>query len=252
MFIIGITGGIGCGKSTVADLCRQAGLPVIDADEVSRAVTEAGGSAMPAILDQFGSGVVRADGGLDRAQMAKRAFSDKRLLDQLSRIVHREVIAEISRQVEQLRQKKAKAVVLDVPIPVKEGFLDLCDQVWVVWAAETVRIERLHDRGMSEAEARRRMAMQMTFNEYSALADQIIQNDADYASLVQQVGRLLANELGARGIRLKALSASSGEFAANRSDDACPEGSQPLPPDPAGRVATNPNRNNDQEDMTTG
>ncbi len=203
MFIIGVTGGIGCGKSTVAAICQQAGLPVIDADVVSRQVTAAGGCAIPAVLEAFGAGIIQNDGALNREKMAALVFNDRRALDRLSRIVHQEVIAEMARQVAQLRQKNAKVVVLDVPIPVKEGFLDICDQVWVVWANDTVRLERLKQRGMDEAEARRRIAMQMSFAEYSAIATQIIQNDADQESLVQQVGKLLAKELGDRGIRFQ-------------------------------------------------
>jgi dephospho-CoA kinase len=207
MFIIGITGGIGCGKSTVADLCRRAGQPHNESVEVYRTVTAAGGSAMPAVVSQFGEDILRPDGGLDREKMAGKVFADRRVLDKLSRIVHAEVIAEMNRQVETLRQKKVKVVVLDVPIPVKQGFLDICDQVWVVWADDPIRIDRLRGRGMGEEEARRRMAMQMTFAEYSALADQVILNNADYPELVRAVNKLLQKELGDRGIRFQTLEA---------------------------------------------
>lgn len=205
MFIIGITGGIGCGKTTVANLCRQAGLPVIDADEISRQVTAPSGSAIEPIIARFGKQVIDSDGGLDRAKMARQVFNDRRTLDQLSAIVHQEVIAQIALQVERLNAKKAKVVVLDVPIPVKQGFLDTCDQVWVVWAEESVRIDRLRGRGVSEEEARRRMAMQMNQEEYEAIADHVIHNDHDYQVLIDQVETLLRQELGNRGIRYQSL-----------------------------------------------
>lgn len=205
MFIIGITGGIGCGKSTVAQLCRDAGLTVIDADEISRQVTAPGGTSIESIAAQFGKAVLGNDGGLDRAKMARQVFSDRRKLDQLSQIVHREVIAEMQRQVEQLRTKKAKAIVLDVPIPVRQGFLDTCDQVWVVWSDEQVRIDRLRGRGLVEDDVRRRMAMQMNREEYEAIADHMIDNNRDYAALVDQVESLLKQELGNRGIRFQSL-----------------------------------------------
>jgi dephospho-CoA kinase len=205
MFIIGITGGIGCGKSTVAQLCREAGLTVIDADEISRQVTAPGGSAIDPIIAQLGQAVLGKDGGLDRAKMARQVFADRRALDQLSQIVHREVIAEMQRQVEQLRAKKAKTVVLDVPIPVRQGFLDTCDQVWVVWSDEEIRIDRLRGRGLAEDDVRRRMAMQMNREEYEAIADHLIDNNKDYPALVEQVEGLLKQELGNRGIRFQSL-----------------------------------------------
>lgn len=209
MFLIGITGGIGCGKSTVAQLCREAGLPVLDADEISREVTLPGGAAIAAITEQFGRSVISADGGLDRTKMAKLAFADRKALDQLSQIVHREVIAEMGRRIESQRQKKTKALVLDVPIPVRQGFRDTVDQVWVVWADEHVRIDRLRGRGMSEDDARRRMAMQMTQAEYEEIADRIIDNSFDYRQLIDQVDALLKQELGNRGIRYQTLKAAA-------------------------------------------
>ncbi|MDD2456882.1 MAG: dephospho-CoA kinase [Eubacteriales bacterium] len=212
MFIIGITGGIGCGKTTVANLCRQAGLNVIDADEISRQATAPDGLAIEPIVTAFGRSVLDAKGGLDRAKMARQVFADRKALDQLSQIIHREVIAEMQRQIEKLKEKKVKAAVLDVPIPVKQGFLDSVNQVWVLWAEEEVRISRLLGRGMAEDDARRRIAMQMTRDEYQAIADHLIDNSGDYASLVQTVEGLFRDELGSRGIRYHSLTkAATGD-----------------------------------------
>ena len=155
MFVIGITGGIGCGKSTVAALCQEAGIPVLDADRISRAATAPGGRAIADIKTAFGSGVIDAEGGLDRAKMAKQVFRNKQILDELSAIVHRIVLEDIGQTLHVWTEKRVKAAVLDVPIPVRHGFLDRCNQVWVIWSAETIRLERLRERGMSEAEARR-------------------------------------------------------------------------------------------------
>lgn len=201
MFVIGITGGIGCGKSTAADVCRKAGLPVIDADVLSREVTAADGAALPAIIEKFGSAVIDQDGSLNRTAMARRVFKDHQALDTLSHIVHRHVLEAMHAQVEDLTERKARAVVLDVPIPVREGFVDLCDQVWVVWASEANRLRRLAQRGMPEDEARRRMAMQMTRDEYVELADHVLENDGSITDLEDQVRTLLQHELGQRGIR---------------------------------------------------
>ena len=214
MFIIGITGGIGCGKSTAADICRQAGLPVIDADDLSRQVTAAGGAAIPAIIELFGPGVVDSRGALDRQVMAKKVFQNHRALDQLSNVVHQHVLAQIASAVEKLNEKKTRAVILDVPIPVKHGFLDLCNQVWVVWADDAVRLSRLTSRGMDQDEARRRMAMQMTREEYLALADFVIPNDGTKEELAAKVYELLNSQLGQRGIRFKPQPAANEDSQA--------------------------------------
>jgi len=201
MFIIGITGGIGCGKSTAAQICRETGLPVIDADELSREVTAAGGSAMPEIIEKFGPGAADETGALDRQHMARKVFQNHRALDQLSTIVHNKVIEQISASIKKLDEKKTKAVILDVPIPVKHGFIDLCDQIWVIWASDEIRLQRLALRGMSQEEAKRRMAMQMTRDEYFALATHVLDNDGSTEELASRIQALLDEELGKRGIR---------------------------------------------------
>jgi dephospho-CoA kinase len=202
MFIVGITGGIGCGKSTAARICREAGLPVIDADEISRQVTAAGGSALPAITEAFGKGVIDAKGALDRQAMAKKVFQNHRTLDQLSQIIHRQVVEIMGRQIEKLKEKKARAAVLDVPIPVKQGFLDVCDQVWVIWADDETRISRLEARGMAREEALRRMSMQMNRDEYARIADHMVDNNGSEHELEGNIHLLLQTELGQRGIRI--------------------------------------------------
>ncbi|MHB8962677.1 MAG: dephospho-CoA kinase [Saccharofermentanales bacterium] len=204
MFVIGITGGIGCGKSTVAGICENYGLHVIDADDISRAVTSKGGKAVPEITEAFGKKILDPDGGLDRTKMAGLVFKDRRALDELSRIVHRHVTEEMTAKVDKLREGKCKAVVLDVPIPVRKGFLDICDQVWVVWSDDDVRISRLAARGMDNEEARRRMTYQMTRTEYEAIADILIDNSGSLDDLRQKVVEILNEQLHMRGIKIAA------------------------------------------------
>ncbi len=207
MFVIGITGGIGCGKSSAAAICGESGLPVIDADDISRAVTAAGGKAIPEIIEIFGKKVLDANGALDRERMAGLVFKDRKALDGLSRIVHRHVTDEIAERVEKLRESKVRAVVLDVPIPVKKGFLDICDQVWVVWSDDAVRLSRLAARGMDNEEARRRISCQMTREEYEAIADILIDNSGSLDELRVKVRGILEEQLGMRGIRTRATAA---------------------------------------------
>lgn len=202
MFIIGITGGIGCGKSTAADMCREYGLPVLDADKISKEVTSEGGSAVEEISGEFGSSMIDENMSLDRQKMADLVFKDKNALDKLSRIVHKHVISSMHDSIEEYKKEKIKALVLDVPIPVKEGFLDICDQVWLIWTKDEIRIRRLAERGMSEQEAKRRISYQMSREEYEKLAHLVIENDGTIDELRDTVNKNLDKELHMRGIKL--------------------------------------------------
>lgn len=202
MFVIGITGGIGSGKSTVADICREYGLPVISADEISHIVTSSNGSAIEEIIEEFGMHVIDESMALDRTKMANIVFKDKTSLDKLSKIVHRHVIEQIQSEVDRYNKEKAKAVVLDVPIPVKKGFLDITDQVWTVWTDNSLRILRLAERGMTEAEVKRRISFQMDKEEYEKIADIIITNNGTKKELRDTVIENLDEQLHMRGIKI--------------------------------------------------
>ena len=152
MFVLGITGGIGSGKSTVSGILREKGLLVLDADEISRNVTEPGGKAIPAIAEKFGARAVNASGVMNRKAVSSIVFSDKKKLDELSSIVHQYVFEEMEDRLEKEREKGTKCVVLDVPIPVRK-FTDMCDQIWVVTCDDEVRLARLAKRGLDKDEA---------------------------------------------------------------------------------------------------
>ena len=162
MFVIGITGGIGTGKSTAAKIFAERGVRVLDADEISKKVTGPQGSALEFIRALLGNKSVDSSGNLNRKYVASLVFSDRTKLDKLSAIIHKQVLEEIGMELEKEREKATKVIILDVPIPVQKGFLDVCNQVWVISADEQVRLSRIMDRGMDADDAKRRMAMQMT------------------------------------------------------------------------------------------
>ncbi|MGI6157584.1 MAG: dephospho-CoA kinase [Saccharofermentanales bacterium] len=205
MFVLGITGGIGTGKSTVASICRAAGLPVVDADRIAHDLTDTPGPTTERIAEVFGDAMLDASGALDRPKISDLAFNDKRALDRLSTIVHEGVVEAMDRAIAEAERAKQKAIVLDVPIPIERGFIDNCDQIWAVAAADDVRVKRLARRGMDAAEARRRMRVQMTRDEYRELADHEIVNDGTRSELEAHVHALLRQELGGRGIPLPGL-----------------------------------------------
>ena len=201
MFVLGITGGIGSGKSTVSSLLAERGLLVLDADEISRNVTGPMGRAMPEIAATFGNKVVSANGALNRKAMSNIAFSDKKKLDELSSIIHRHVFEQIDETLTKEKEKGTKCVVLDVPIPVNK-FRELCNQIWVVTCDKDVRLARLQKRGMEKEEAERRIAVQMTDDEYCELGDHSIDNSWDLEDLKDKVEVLIREQLYERGIRI--------------------------------------------------
>ena len=202
MFVLGITGGIGSGKSTVSGLLRDRGVLVLDADQISRDVTASGGIAIPEIQEVFGNRSVTADGSLNRKYISSVVFSDNKKLDLLSAIIHKYVFIHIDEQLEKERIKKTKCVVLDVPIPVKKGFVDHCNQIWTVTCDEKVRLDRLLERGMELEDAKRRIAVQMTDDEYAELADHVIDNSGTPDELKEKVDALIVSQLHERGIRI--------------------------------------------------
>ena len=201
MFVLGITGGIGSGKSTVSGILRDKGLLVLDADEISRKVTEPGGKALPVIAEKFGPRAVGANGVMNRKAVSSIVFSDKKKLDDLSSIIHQYVFEEMEEQVSKEKEKGTKCVVLDVPIPVKR-FTDMCDQIWVVTCDRDVRLARLAKRGLDKEEALRRIDMQMSDDEYCSLGDCSIDNSWELESLNEKVMRLVKGQLQSRGIRI--------------------------------------------------
>ena len=202
MFVLGITGGIGSGKSTVSGILRDRGLLVLDADQISRDVTAAGGIAVEEIAEVFGRRAVSADGSMNRKFISSVVFNDNKKLDLLSAIIHKYVFIYMDDQLEKERARKTKCVVLDVPIPVQKGFVDHCNQIWTVTCNEKVRLDRLVDRGMDLDDAKRRIAVQMTDDEYCELGDFSIDNSWALEDLNDKVEALIREQLYERGIRI--------------------------------------------------
>lgn len=199
MLLVGLTGGIGSGKSTAARALADRGAVVIDADALAREVVEPGTDGFDAVVDRFGPGIVGADGGLDRAALARLVFDDDAARADLNSIVHPLVARETQRRMAEA--PPGSVVVLDVPLLVEaaRGGYDL---VVVVEAPEAVRLERLAARGMDPADARRRMAAQASDADRRALADVVLDNSGSPADLERQVDELwseLQRRLAAKG-----------------------------------------------------
>ena len=157
---IGITGPIGCGKSTVAGWLAELGAETIDADEVAREVTAPGEPATGAILGRFGERVLAADGGVDRPALARIVFSDPAALADLEKIVHPAVRERILSELALADEDRADAVVIEAIKLVEGGLAALCDEVWLVTCEPAEQRSRLLARGSSEDDADRRIAAQ--------------------------------------------------------------------------------------------
>ena len=202
MFVLGITGPIGSGKSTVSRIFKDKEILVLDADQISRDVTASEGAAVDEIEEAFGPKAISSDRSLNRKYMADVVFKDNRKLDQLSAIIHKHVFIVMDKVLEEQKKLKTKLVVLDVPIPVNKGFVDHCDQIWAVTCEDHIRLARLLDRGMTKEDALRRIAVQMTNDEYAALGDHVIDNSGTPEELIESVEALIKSELNERGIRV--------------------------------------------------
>jgi len=187
VLLVGLTGGIGSGKSTVSSLLAARGAVVVDADAITRELQEPGTEVFDAMVERFGSGIVAADGTLDRPAVADIVFADPDALGDLNHIVHPAVGAEIARRLGD-ETTRDNVVVLDVPLLVESGRDDLAALI-VVDTDPEVAIRRLVDqRGFREADARARIARQASREDRLSRADFVIHNDGDRAQLEARVG----------------------------------------------------------------
>lgn len=196
---IGLTGGIGSGKSTVAALLeRNHGATLVDADALSRNTTAAGGAALPAITAAFGPQALDASGALDRAFMRQRVFSDPKAKQQLEAIIHPLVTQAIEERLQHAQAQGARCVVLDLPLLVETGrWRDRLDRILVVDCSEATQIQRVQARsGLAPAEIERIIHAQASREQRRAVADAVLLNDGiNLHELTAQV-REIAHKFG--------------------------------------------------------
>ena len=177
MIVIGLTGGIASGKSTVSAILRELGAPVVDADQIVRQLQAPGTPMLAAIVREFGPEVIRPDGSLDRAALGRVVFADPARRRALEAIVHPAVRQEMWKQVAECRARGARAVVLDVPLLLEGGLDRQVDQVWVVWVDRETQLARLMARdGLDRTQAEQRINAQMSLDEKRQRADVVIDN----------------------------------------------------------------------------
>ena len=194
MKVIGLTGGIASGKSTIANLLRSLGAPVFDADAESRAVVAKGSPALDEIAKAFGTEYLQADGELNRAKMAELVFNDKAALKKLEGIIHKNVHAAVQNFLADCRSKNLPAAVLDVPLLIECGWHKDVDEVWLVAVDSETQIERAMQRSqMTREEVKARIAAQMTLEEKKAYASLVIDNSGTFAETEKAVAAAWKN-----------------------------------------------------------
>lgn len=190
MKIIGLTGGIASGKSTVSAHLGQRGARVIDADAISRALTAPGGEALPQIGNAFGAQVFDGE-KLNRAALAQLVFSDPDARMRLNELMHPLILRNMQEQTRLAAQEGIGTVLWDVPLLFETGFDRLTNETWLVAAPERVQIQRLMARdGMNAQQALLRIRAQMPLAQKRALADYVLENDGTVAQLLKRADRL--------------------------------------------------------------
>lgn len=188
MLRIGLTGGIGSGKSTIAELFARRAVPIIDADDIARRLASPGQPAHQPIIDRFGKGILGDDQTIDRRKLRLRIFANSAEREQLEAILHPLVRRTIQEEVERL---KAAYCIISVPLLIEANLIDMVDRVLVVDADETQQIQRVMARnGMSETEVRQILASQLPRAERLRHADDCIVNNTDLQHLESAVAQL--------------------------------------------------------------
>jgi dephospho-CoA kinase len=202
MLTIVLTGGLGAGKTTAADYFNERGATCITLDDIARRLLVPGSHELDSVIDAFGEGVLTEGGALDREALARAAFTSPAASARLNAIVHPAVAREVGPALRELDMlpMKPTVVVLEVPLlPEAPVFRELADQVLAIQAPVEVRVARSVARGMSEDDARSRIACQATDEERAELADDLIDNDGDLDSFLVSLERYWDERVIARG-----------------------------------------------------
>lgn len=192
--IIGLTGGIASGKSTVTNYLRTKGLSVIDADQVVHDLQQKGGKLYQALVDWLGTGILNQEGQLDRPKLADIIFSSQENLDRSAQLQNAIIRQELADQRDKLAQTEA-LFFMDIPLLIEQDYVDWFDEIWLIAVSQEKQLERLMARNhLNQYEAEKRLAAQLSTQEKSAYAQVILDNNGDLASLERQIDAALARK----------------------------------------------------------
>ena len=188
MNVIGLTGGIGSGKSTVSQFLVELGAIIVDADKVGHEALKPGSEVWQQVVNEFGESIVVSSGAIDRAKLGELVFSNSEARARLNRIMHPPMYNTVKAKLEEYRRKGVKVVVLEAPLLLESGWTSLVNEVWVTVAPEATVLKRLRERsGLSEQEARARIHSQLPTEELMRHADVVIDTDGSLDELKEKV-----------------------------------------------------------------
>ena len=191
MKIIGLTGGIGSGKSTVSRFLTELGAVVIDADKIGHEVFQPGTEAWREVVATFGERILTPGGDIDREKLAELVFDNPGSLARLNRIMHPRIAARIKTKIAEYHRQGAAVAVIEAPLLVEAGWTQIADEVWVTVAPESTVLKRLQERGgLSEAKSLARIRSQLPSEERIKHADVVINTDCHLDELKTRVGEL--------------------------------------------------------------
>lgn len=194
--IVGLTGGIASGKSTVSSILKDLGAYIIDVDEVGRNVVQKGEKAYNEIVQYFGDKILMANGEINRKALGHIVFSDSEKLKKLNSITHPKIIDKVKETIDQKRSEGREVIVVDAAILIEMGLNLLCDSVWLVSVDKDIRLQRLMDRDrLSENDALNRIKAQFSDEEKSRYSDVIIDNAKGLEVLKQEIMELWNNTI---------------------------------------------------------
>jgi dephospho-CoA kinase len=198
--ILGLTGGIATGKSTVTGMLRERGIPVIDADQIAREVVEPGKPAFEAIMDHFGRDILLADGQLDRKKLGEIVFSDESERQKLNAIVHPEVRRVMREEAKMAEKNGASIVFMDIPLLFESKLQHMVEKIAVVYAPASMQLARMLERDeLEEEQALKRLRAQFPIDQKREEADFLIDNSRTREETERQVEDMLAKIRGELG-----------------------------------------------------
>jgi dephospho-CoA kinase len=200
MIVIGLTGGILTGKSTVSEILAQRGAVIIDADKIGHEAYRPQTKVWREVVDAFGTSILKENGEIDRKKLGEIVFNDPEALARLNEIMHPEMHSMMKEEIERLRSEGVDVVVLEAAVLIEANWTDLVDEVWVTVAPEETAVKRLQDRGgLSEEQARARIRSQLSSADRAKHADVIVDTDCDLAEVRAKVEELWRRLQAQRG-----------------------------------------------------
>lgn len=200
--VVGLTGSIATGKSTVVEWFKTKHVPVIDADQIAREIVEPGKPILMRLKETFGEAIIQTDGSLDRALLGQMIFNDDTLRQKLDDLMHPAIVKEMVARRDKYLNQNEPLIILDIPLLFEGGLTDLVDRIMVVYTTESVQLERLMNRNkLSKQEATQRIKTQWSIEKKKALAADVIDNNGSIEETYQQCDALYQKYLLEEGKR---------------------------------------------------